>query len=246
MHLKLRAPYENLLTLANAITLTSLACAVAIITHALAGGLAYLGTLFIVCLVCDGADGFVARRTGTASDLGTQLDSLTDALAFGVTPVVVANTFLRSIGEHAFLPAEIAFCACSVIRLAIFNVQKDKSIFLGLNTPSAAALVIGFVIIAGTGKPDWDARTMYYVLNGLLIVVAASMISPFRYLSSKSLKLRMNLWTVIVGALIVVLSVWFSPYSVYAFLIVYALSGPVAATGLLLRRLRRAPGSRRN
>jgi CDP-diacylglycerol--serine O-phosphatidyltransferase len=244
MHLKLRAPYENLVTLANVITLCSLTCAVLIINRALSGELAYLGTLFIACLVCDGADGFVARKTGKSSDLGTQLDSLSDAIAFGVVPVVVAGTYLRSIGGEAFLPAQIAFCACAVMRLAMFNVQKDKTIFLGLNTPSAASLVVVLIAIGRYSGASWPAETIQGVINVMLFVLAASMISPFRYLSSKSLKLKLNATTVLIGAVFVVGSIWFSPWSVYAYLVVYALSGPITATWLLLRRLRRPRGHR--
>lgn len=244
MHLKLRAPYENLVTAANFITLSSLTCAILIISRALSGELAYLGTLFIACLVCDGADGFVARKTRTSSDLGTQLDSLSDAIAFGVVPVVVADTYLRSIGGEAFLPAQIAFCACAVVRLAMFNVQKDKTIFLGLNTPSAASLVVLLIVIGRYSGADWPAQTMQAVINTMLFVLAVSMISPFRYLSSKSLKLRLNATTVVIGAVFVVVSVWTSPWSVYAYLVAYALSGPIAATWLLLKRLRRPRGPR--
>jgi len=245
MQLKLRAPYENLVTAANFITLSSLTCAILIISRALSGELAYLGTLFIACLVCDGADGFVARKTGKSSDLGTQLDSLSDAIAFGVAPVVVADVYLRSIGAEVFLPAQIAFCACAVVRLAMFNVQKDKSIFLGLNTPSAASLVVLLIVIGRYSGATWPPETMQHVINAMLFVLAASMISPFRYLSSKSLKLRLNATTVVIGAIFVIGSIWASPWSVYAYLVVYALSGPLTAIWLLLRRLRRPRGPRR-
>jgi CDP-diacylglycerol--serine O-phosphatidyltransferase len=242
MHLKIRSSYGNLLTLANLITLMSLGSSVFILSRALGGDLTYLGTLFIVCLICDGADGFVARKTNTASDLGTQLDSLTDAVAFGLTPVIVADAYIRSIGQTPFVVAEIAFAACAVARLAMFNVQKDKSIFFGLNTPSAASLVVLLIAITNYKDLSWDPGTVTWVLNALMVLLAVSMVSPFRYLSSKSLKLRMNLTTVTIGIIFVVLSIWFSPYSLYAYLIAYALSGPLAATWLLVRRMgRRRP-----
>jgi CDP-diacylglycerol--serine O-phosphatidyltransferase len=246
MHLKTRSPYGNLLTLANLITLMSLGTSVLILSRALAGDLSYLGSLFIVCLICDGADGFVARKTHTASELGTQLDSLTDAVAFGLTPVIVADAYIRSIGETPFVLAEIAFAACAVARLAMFNVQKDKSIFFGLNTPSAASMVVLLIAITNFKDLPWDPRTVTWVLNALMVVLAISMVSPFRYLSSKSLKLRMNVTTVTVGFVFIVLSIWFSPYSLYAYLIAYALSGPVASTWLLARRMGRDRPHKKN
>jgi len=239
MRSKTLSPYASLFTLANLITLMSLGSSVFILSRALGGDLSYLGSLFIVCLICDGADGFVARRTNTASDLGTQLDSLTDALAFGLTPVIVADAYIRSIGETPFVFAEIAFAACAVARLAMFNVQKDKSIFFGLNTPSAASLVVLLIAITNFKDLAWDPDTVTWVLNALMLVLAVSMVSPFRYLSSKSLKLRMNATTVMIGLVFVVLSIWFSPYSLYIYLIAYAMSGPIAASWLLLRRMGR-------
>ena len=81
----------KLLTAANVVTMGSLGGATLIITNALNGSFAYLGPLFLLCVLCDGLDGYVARKTGQAGDLGMFLDSLVDVVSFGVAPLVAAR-----------------------------------------------------------------------------------------------------------------------------------------------------------
>src|SRR3954471_22774393 len=45
--------------------------------------------LYPLCLALDFFDGRVARRSGRASALGAQLDSLADAVSFGVAPAAI-------------------------------------------------------------------------------------------------------------------------------------------------------------
>ena len=53
--------------------------------------------LIVAAGVFDAIDGKVARLTNTFSDLGAQLDSLADALTFGVAPALVAKVLLLSL-----------------------------------------------------------------------------------------------------------------------------------------------------
>ena len=95
-------------------------------------------TLAIICLMvsglCDMFDGKVARtkkdRTENEKKFGIQIDSLCDAICFGVLPAVIGY----SVGMNCWadVPILVLFPLCAVIRLAYFNVAEEdrqKSVF---------------------------------------------------------------------------------------------------------------------
>ena len=56
----------------------------------------WLASLFIgIAAVIDFLDGFVARLFKATSEMGKQLDSLADAVSFGVAPGMIIYQFLR-------------------------------------------------------------------------------------------------------------------------------------------------------
>jgi len=89
-------------------------------------------TAAILCLVfsgvCDAFDGAVARtkkdRTEEEKAFGIQIDSLCDAVSFGVFPAVLCY-HMGADGLLGTLCA-VAYCLCAVIRLAFFNVMEEK------------------------------------------------------------------------------------------------------------------------
>ena len=99
-------------------------------------------------MVFDWADGRIARVTGTESAFGAEYDSLSDMVAFGIAPVVLAAAWsLDSFGKAGWL-AGFCFTAATALRLARFNTQvgvADKRYFQGLPCPAAAAVVAGLV-----------------------------------------------------------------------------------------------------
>lgn len=233
----------RLLAPANLVTFCSLACSLLLVDQALVGHLQYLGILFTACLICDGLDGFVARKTHTSTEFGAEVDSLTDAIAFGFVPMVVARAYVGSTAGALFYCLQVLYVVCAVIRLAKFNLQENKSIFLGLNTPSSAALIVFFIWII-RGHPDiMPADTSIKILEGLIAGVSFSMVMPVKYISSKSLKLKFNLVTIVLGLALLVLSAVYAPFSIYVYILAYALSGPALALYWLavraLRRLKR-------
>src|SRR6185437_4285729 len=84
----------------------------------------------IIAAVIDFLDGFVARLLKATSEMGKQLDSLSDVVSFGVAPAVILYQLLRfsfareenglNISIVWLLPAFILSCAAAY-RLAKFN-----------------------------------------------------------------------------------------------------------------------------
>jgi CDP-diacylglycerol--serine O-phosphatidyltransferase len=75
--------------------------------------------LYPVCLVMDFLDGRVARSQGRASALGAELDSLADAVSFGVAPAAIG--FAAGLRGAWDAPALLFFVACALGRLARYN-----------------------------------------------------------------------------------------------------------------------------
>jgi CDP-diacylglycerol---serine O-phosphatidyltransferase len=196
-----------------------------------------------IAMVLDGLDGRVARLTNTQSAFGAEYDSLSDMLSFGVAPALVAFTWiLQDIGKTGWVVAFL-YVACAALRLARFNVQigsVDKKWFIGLPSPSAAALVAASVWTFHS----FDAEALGYKMLMLLIVGAAGvlMVSNIRYYSFKDLDLKGPVPFVVLLAIVLGFVVISIEPSVMLLLLfgAYVMSGPVLA---LMRKAKSDPAS---
>jgi CDP-diacylglycerol--serine O-phosphatidyltransferase len=113
---------------------------------------------FPVALLLDFLDGYVARRSGTHSALGTELDSLADIISFGVAPAVVAYTLGMRGGWDVLIL--MVFVACGIGRLARYNITFGQfadsrgkvTHYQGTPIPSTVILVAVMVFAFSTGK----------------------------------------------------------------------------------------------
>ena len=217
-----------------------------------------------VAVLLDGLDGRIARMTNTTSDFGREMDSLADAITFGIAPAVLGfswgfhfvdtsgNLFLR---EHLlrigyFVSFLFALCGCA--RLARFNVQTnaipknpgrpDRKYFVGLPIPAAAGLVAAVVYAADAAPIRWWPFAITWL--ALLGFLGFLMVSTWRYRSFKDLNMgrpRTPLLVVIIGALIYL--IWSYPQPVLLFLgVFYVGSGIfVRIGGIMKRRFRTEP-----
>ncbi|WP_168017079.1 CDP-diacylglycerol--serine O-phosphatidyltransferase [Halomonas salinarum] len=196
-----------------------------------------------IAMVLDGLDGRVARMTNTQSAFGAEYDSLADMISFGMAPALVAFTWiLQDIGKIGWVVAFL-YVACAALRLARFNVQigsTDKKWFIGLPSPSAAALVAASVWTFHS----FDANAFFFKLLMLAVVAASGvlMVSNIRYYSFKDVDLKGPVPFVVLLAIVlgfVVISVEPAVMLLLLFA-VYVASGPVFA---VLRKVKKQPAS---
>jgi len=89
-------------------------------------------TAAILCLMfsglCDGFDGTVARskknRTDDEKAFGIQIDSLCDAVSFGLFPGLWA--YFYGLKGPVGVVIVAVYCLCAIIRLGFFNVLEGK------------------------------------------------------------------------------------------------------------------------
>lgn len=156
----------------------------------------------LVASIFDVLDGWVARMTHTATRFGIEIDSLSDAISFGVAPgVLVYSWSLQSFGKIGWLAA-FFLVACAALRLARFNVQmgsEEKKHFTGLPSP-AAALMIATTVLAYQEVIDMlnamrfarlaDMIGLDYWVLALTFIVAGLMVSNITYHSVKEANLK--------------------------------------------------------
>ena len=150
--------------------------------------------LILGAAVLDMLDGWVARMTHTESAFGVQFDSLADLVAFGVAPAVLIYT--RLVEMENLQAAEVittVYVICGALRLARFNVQKnkiEKLSFTGLPIPAAAGAVVSSFLYFQTIDPEWNKEFVLRALPVFMMLLSYLMVSNVNYFSFKQLHLE--------------------------------------------------------
>jgi len=214
-------------------------------------GFDYAAIAIGVALISDGLDGKVARFLGSASDFGTQLDSLADVVAFGMAPAVLGfywgvlpsvqgmSPRFAQIGGAAGLLACCTFLVCTVFRLARFNVtaqhEEGSRGFTGLPTPGAAAVVAAAVYFADRPLNGWREAAIWLAV---ILILAALMVSRIGYNASGLIAARLQrpAWMIPAG-LLAIWALWTHAGATFlTAALLFALSGPFAGAISSLRR----------
>jgi CDP-diacylglycerol--serine O-phosphatidyltransferase len=141
----------------NAVTLTNITFGFLGIVAAAHGHFDQAVIWLFAAGLCDMFDGRLARMLNASSQFGMELDSLSDAISFGIAPaVLVYFAALERLGAVGMIMA-IAYVLCAILRLARFNVEKSdlcSITFCGVPTPIAAGYMMSFVMMRGQ-LPAW-------------------------------------------------------------------------------------------
>lgn len=152
--------------------------------------------MVMVAAVLDGLDGTIARLVRGESRFGAELDSLSDAISFGVSPAMILYLWsLRELPRLGWIVALIfaVFCA---LRLARFNAAIDTSdqphksagYLTGIPAPAAAGLA--FLPLYLSFLSDTAIFRMPWLVAGWTAFIALLMVSSIATFSWKSLRLR--------------------------------------------------------
>jgi CDP-diacylglycerol--serine O-phosphatidyltransferase len=223
---------KGIYVLPNLFTTGSLFCGFYSIIASMKGDYLLAAIPILIAFVLDGLDGRIARMTNTTSKFGSEYDSLSDLVAFGVAPAIMVYTWaLSSFGKWGWLAAFL-FVVCGALRLARFNVQIgmiESKVFNGLPIPGAAAVVatgiLLFYYLGGEGK--------FNDLSILIIVVGLSllMVSSIKYYSFKDLNFfsRKPFMSFVIMVFILIIIIAEPQIMLFTFAFGYSLSGPAWA-----------------
>ncbi|TSH89400.1 CDP-diacylglycerol--serine O-phosphatidyltransferase [Verticiella sediminum] len=227
--------------LPNAFTTAALFAGFYAIVQAMNNQFEAAAIAIFVAMVLDGMDGRVARLTNTQSAFGEQYDSLSDMIAFGVAPALVMYVWiLNTLGRWGWLAAFV-YVACAALRLARFNTNigvVDKRFFQGLPSPSAAALVAGFVWLAADNRMHISDAWLPGVAFVVTVYAGLTMVSNAPFYSGKTFTLGRSVpfWVILVMVLVFVFVSTNPPMVLFGLFVIYGLSGWV----LLAARWQRA------
>jgi CDP-diacylglycerol---serine O-phosphatidyltransferase len=114
----------------------------------------------LIAAMLDAIDGKLARQLGRQSRFGMELDSLSDAVSFGLAPSVLLYALhFYSWAERGTVMALAGFLIAAMpllfgcYRLARFNVETEvaggkKPFFAGLPIPAAAGLIASYILFS--------------------------------------------------------------------------------------------------
>lgn len=137
--------------LPNALTLTNLSLGVMAILFAVndrggaesgnVGLLIPASLLVIIAALTDRFDGKVARMFNATSELGKELDSLSDLISFGVAPIIIAwKICFTQFGIIGYI-VTLIFPMAGAYRLARYNITKFNNVYSGIPITIAGAFL---------------------------------------------------------------------------------------------------------
>ena len=135
-----------------------------------------------VAAIFDFLDGATARLLNATTNIGKELDSLSDLISFGVAPAMLMyNTMHHFNGGKATAFVALAIAIFGAIRLARFNVDdRQTDTFIGLPIPANAIFWIGSnALIYKYGYPG-DASVI-----ASLVLMSLFMVAPIKMYSLK-------------------------------------------------------------
>ena len=198
--------------------------------------------MLVLAVLFDTLDGRIARLLRSTSQFGAQLDSLSDAIVFGVIPSITLYLWaLQPVNKTAWAAA-LFFCICSVLRLARFNSEireetdKSKLFFTGIPMPAAALLVlmplVCFIEFENEYFRDWR------LIAGWTVLVGIGAISTIPTYAGKKLSLPKYFALPFLSSFaLITAAIFVKPWLVWIFIaVIYILHIPFSA--VVYRRLK--------
>ena len=186
--------------------------------------------MIAIAFVCDGLDGRVARASRTSSEFGVEYDSLSDVVAFGVAPACLAYTWaLKPLNGIGIVIAGM-FVVCGALRLARFNIQTDtvdKSRFVGLPIPGAAAMIAGMALAYSYFEFE-SPKILCTAMAPITLALGLLMISRVPYPSFKNISVHKRAPIELTIGVLMVAAMLFALPQFTAFMLAsaFVLSGP--------------------
>src|SRR3954469_9609434 len=228
--------------LPNGFTLANLFCGIYAIVLSARGDYDHAAQFVLIGGIADALDGRVARATQSGSRFGEELDSLVDAISFGLAPAMIMFFAVLNTQNWQWLLVFI-FTSCAVMRLARFNVEqagRAKTYFHGLPSPMAGLTLATYYWFSQT--PLYQQTVILFtddktladlpwprIMGFLMAILAALMISDVPYLAFPSVgykTTKQRLGTLVVAATLAGL-IFLKKEFIFPALLAYVLFGVV-------------------
>ncbi len=168
-----------------------------------------IGAIIIAGLL-DGIDGRVARMLNAQSRFGAELDSLSDVIAFGVSPALIIYLWsLQNVPRFGWI-CVLAYAVSAALRLARFNAaidvedqpHKSAGFLTGVPAPAGAGLVFAPLYLwIISDNPMFRAPALVAPWVAFVGILMISNIATFSWASLR-LRRTIRLEAILLAALI--------------------------------------------
>ena len=221
--------------LPSSMTVLAICAGLTSIKYALDGQPHIAMALIVAAAVLDGLDGRVARILDAESRMGAEIDSLADAVDFGVAPAVVIYMSLLSPLSIGWVVV-LLYAVCVVLRLARFNTLLDdatlpaytREFFVGMPAPAGALTLIGLLAAKLQFGDGW--WTSQWFVCSVVVATSILLISRLPMRKMHAVSVPPHLAAVLLAVLALVAAAAFLlPYILLLLLIVaYLIHVPFA------------------
>ncbi|SHF73042.1 CDP-diacylglycerol---serine O-phosphatidyltransferase [Mariniphaga anaerophila] len=227
----------------NFITSLNLASGSMAVIFALDGHLVWAGIFICLAAVFDFLDGFSARLLKAYSEIGKQLDSLSDLISFGLAPAAILFTLLEfsmfeknqpiyqitaSWDQWLILFSALIMPVLGAVRLARFNVsQADEPFFRGLPIPAngifwaSVGLMLEVPRYQELFQAIFSTRTLCVLglfFSGMMVITM-----PMFSLKAKNLNIKENWYRYVFLFITLILLVTLNVYGLAISILTYIL-----------------------
>jgi CDP-diacylglycerol--serine O-phosphatidyltransferase len=204
----------------------------------------------VVAALMDGMDGLVARAMKAPSDFGIELDSLSDAVSFGLATSVLLYFWGMKLAGTPGIFFSFLFLTAGVLRLARYNIRTkslpDRRHYQGLTVPSAAIFMGSLAIFHPS---PLETRELAFGLAVLTVLIALCMVSTFPYRNyTKVLQgRRIDILTALLAAVSLAGLIFYPRVALLVLTGLNVLSGPATVLAQAGKKvLKRKPAAKEN
>ncbi len=180
----------------NAITAMALCVGFSGVWFALSQKWEAAAACIVIAGLLDVLDGRVARMLKGQTRFGAELDSLSDVIAFGVTPSILIYSWSLQNMERFGWTISLFYTLCMALRLARFNAQIDSDpqphklagYLTGVPAPGAAGMALLPITIWLETGAEWIND--YRIIGPWMLILSVLAISNVATFSWKSLRVR--------------------------------------------------------
>lgn len=218
---------KGIIILPSAFTLGNLFFGLFAMVTAARGDFVWAGWYIVFAAILDFADGRIARFTRTGSSFGAELDSLVDAISFGVAPAfILFQLFLTETAWGWVL--SFVYVTAMVVRLARFNVEQTggaKTQFHGLPSPTAGLILATYYPFSQT--PFFQEQLAHLpwpqIMGVITVIVSVLMVShvPYSPVPRIGFRTRKGLFNAAFLSTLIVLAITLPRYYFFTASVIY-------------------------
>jgi CDP-diacylglycerol--serine O-phosphatidyltransferase len=231
---RIKPPVVSLRILPSAMTVAAICLGLTSVKMALDNRPTESMAFLAVAAILDALDGRIARVLKATSRMGEEIDSLADAVNFGVAPAFIVYGTLLSHSRVGWIVV-LLYSVCIVLRLARYNALLDvdqpayeKEYFVGMPAPAGAIGAIGpLAAKMQFGDGWWTSETAVVIwLIGVSLLVVSTI--PMRKIHTFAISPTMVPLLLAALAILVAASILYGYITILVIIIAYVIHIPFA------------------